>query len=65
MKMINEYDKVRIKSNGIAGVVVDIYSVNGGTRYTVESESKDAVGGYGIDGYWKLFTCTADELEKI
>ncbi len=63
--MIKEYDKVRIKGNGIAGQVIDIYTVGGVTYYTVESEEKGVPGGRGDDDSWKLFNCTEEELEKL
>ena len=63
--MINEYDKVRIKQSGILGEVVDIYTVGGTTYYTVESEERGTPGGFGEDGWFKLYTCLAEELELI
>jgi len=63
--MINEYDKVRILSNGIVGEVIDIFEADGKTVYTVESERKNVDGGFGIDGYWKRFECLESELEKV
>lgn len=64
--MFEEYDRVRIKENGIVGEIVDIYHpANGETKYTVESDEKGVPGGYGPDDSWKLFDCTEDELERI
>lgn len=63
--MISEYDKVRIKSTGIKGEVIDIHVTNGDTVYIVESDEKSVPGGYGSDDSWKLFDCTEDELERI
>jgi len=64
--MIKEYDKVRIKSTGIDGEVIDIYRLtNGKTMYTVESDEKGVPGGRGDTDSWKWFDCTVDELEKI
>lgn len=61
--MIAEFDHVRIKSNGITGVVVDISDVTG--NIIVESDLKGVPGGWGENNSWKLFDCTADDLEKI
>lgn len=51
--MIHEYDRVRIKSSGIQGIVVDIRHTNG-TYYLVESDNDN-----------ELIDCTGDELERI
>lgn len=63
--MINEYDKVKIRRNGIFGKVVDIHTANGETVFIVESSEKGVPGGYGPADGWKLFDCAEDELEKI
>ena len=63
--MINEFDHVRIKSSGITGIVVDISTINGKTNYIIESDEKGVPGGWGEADSWKLFDCTADELEKL
>ena len=63
--MIGEFDRVKIRSSGIVGQVVDIYSVNGETFYTVESEERDVPGGFGPDGEYKLFDCRLQDLIKI
>jgi hypothetical protein len=64
--MLEEYDKVRIKKTGIIGEIIDIYHpVTGETKYTVESDEKGVPGGWGEADSWKLFDCTADELEKL
>ena len=52
--MIKEFDRVKIISSGIFGVVVDIYTVNGETFYTVESEEREESGCIGLDGEYKL-----------
>lgn len=61
--MFELYDKVRIKSNGIIGTIVDISAINGASMYVVESDKKNIEGGYGGD--WKLFDCREKEIEKI
>ena len=58
--MYTEGDKVRIKATGLVCEVVDVRQSEG-KRYTVESDSKDAVGGYG--DIWPLFDCSEDEIE--
>lgn len=51
--MIDEYDHVKIKKSGVAGVVVDIRHTNG-TYYLVERDDNN-----------ELIDCTEDELEKL
>lgn len=63
--MIREYEKVKIKSSGINGVVIDIFSVNGVTHYTVESDERGTQGGYGDNESYKLYDCTEAELEVV
>lgn len=64
-RMIEEYDKVRIKATGVIGEIIDIYTVGGEKHYTVESDEKGVPGGRGAPDSWKLFDCLAEELEKI
>lgn len=63
--MINEYDKVKIKKTGIVGEVINIYTVNGKTVYTVESDERGVPGGHGEEDSFKLFDCEEQELEKF
>lgn len=63
--MLSEFDEVKIKASGVTGVIVDIYKVCGNTYYTVESDEKGVPGGFGEKDSYKLFECTASELEKI
>ena len=64
--MLNEYDKVRIKTTGIIGEIVDIYTTADGiTKYTVESDEKGVPGGCGEPDSWKLFDCVESDLEKV
>ena len=64
--MFEEFAHVRIKRNGVTGIIVDISK---GTReciYTVESDTKrvpDPENAYPSE--WPLYDCTADELEII
>lgn len=60
--MFKEYDKVIIKATGITGEIIDIYSASGNTYYTVESDEKGVLGGFGEDDSWKLFECLESEL---
>lgn len=62
--MFMEYDKVIIKATGITGEIVDIYSADGSTYYTVESDEKGVPGGFGEDDSWKLFECLEDQLVR-
>lgn len=43
--MIPEYSKVKIKTTGIQGEVIDRYTVGGQTYYAVESVAKGVPGG--------------------
>lgn len=62
---IREFDKVKIKSSGIVGTVVDIHTTNGEKVFVVESDQKGVPGGYGSWDSWKLFDCEEDELERL
>lgn len=58
------YDKVLINKINIIGTIVDIYSTNEKTTFTVESDTK----GYRSDGYggvFPLFDCTENEISLI
>lgn len=57
------YKKVRIKSSGISGTVVDILKSNGKVIYTIESDTENTPGGYG--GKWKLYECEENDLEFL
>lgn len=61
--MIREYEKVIIKSSGIAGEVVDIFEVDGKRMFTVESDERGVPGGIGFEGDYKLFHCREEELQ--
>ena len=60
--MFLEYDKVIIKATGVTGEIIDIYSADGSTYYTVESDEKGVPGGFGEDDSWKLFECLENEI---
>ena len=62
---MEEFSRVRIKSTGITGIIVDISVINGIKNYIVESDEKGVPGGYGDDDDWKFFDCMEDELESI
>ncbi|WP_418273310.1 hypothetical protein [Hominenteromicrobium sp.] len=51
--MICEYDRVKVKSTGDTGIVVDIRNTNG-TYFLVERDSDN-----------ELIDCIASELEKL
>ena len=61
--MIREYDKVIIKSSGVAGEVVDIFEVDDKKMFTVESDARGVPGGIGFEGDYKLFHCREEELQ--
>ena len=57
--MISLYDRVKIKSNGITGIVVDISVRKGITWYIVESDSKYPLGdskGNEETNLWTVFS---------
>jgi hypothetical protein len=57
--MIKEFDHVRIKKNGVTGIVVDILDRSNGERYySVEDDIEK-------DGDWPIYGCYEDDLEKI
>ena len=53
--MIKEFDRVKIKTTNTTGIVVDIRTVSGTSRYLVEID----------DEYNSLMDCTKEVLEKI
>lgn len=62
--MFKEYEKVRIKSSGIIGDIVDKTVHNGVAKYIVESDEEHP----GIEGYgetFPLFDCIDDDLELV
>lgn len=61
--MFELYEKVKIKSSGIVGTIIDISIINDSANYVVESDKKNVTDGYGGD--WKLFDCSEEEIEKI
>lgn len=62
--MFNLYDKVRIKSKNISGIIVDIVEISNTKTITVESDIKgNRDDGYG--GIYPLFDCGENDLEKI
>lgn len=63
--MINEFDQARIKNTGITGTVVDIRTIKGEKIYTIEADKKGTPGGFGDDNGWKLYDCTATEIEEV
>lgn len=56
--MIEEYDRVIIKSTGLVGDVVDICEVGGKPLYTIESAER-------VDGIYPLFSCRLEELAEV
>lgn len=62
---IKEFEKVKIKTSGIIGTVVDIHVTDGEQIFIVESQDKGVPGGYGPAEDWKLFDCLENEIEKI
>lgn len=52
-------DKVKIKSSGITGVIVDVNHLDGKDSYTVESDETDESDGL------VLYDCNEEELEYL
>lgn len=57
--MITMYEKVKIRSSGIVGTVVDTYEKRGSKVYIVESDVANADGGY------DLIDCRAEDLARV
>ena len=56
------FDRVKIKSSGITGIIVDILD----DQFTVEAdEERKADDNSGYPSRWALYICTATELEPI
>ncbi len=54
------FDHVRIKKNGITGIIVDIFQ----DRFTVEADNEHNPEDESVyDGKWPLYVCSSDELE--
>ena len=62
-RKINEFDRVRIISNGSTGTVVDIFQIKGEPIYIIE-EDKMTLNEKGEMDY-KFYQCKGDELEVI
>ena len=52
-------DKVKIKSSGVTGVIVDINHLDGKSSFTVESDEMDEANGI------VLYDCSEEELEYL
>ncbi len=64
--MFKLYDKVKIKKNGITGVIVDIYKGKKGIMYTIESDTKSSDYSEGdYKSLWPLYDCISDDLECL
>lgn len=57
-QQIQEFERVKIKKNGIIGTVVDISKGKNGKIYIVESDTRNSDGGF------DLYDCTENEVEK-
>ena len=56
------FDHVKIKSNRITGIIVDILD----DQFTVEADVERKVDdNSGYQSRWALYICTATELEPI
>lgn len=62
--MFKEYERVRIKRNGVTGVIVDKSVRDGKVYYVIESDKEGPIdGGYG--DLWPLFDCEEGELQSL
>lgn len=57
-------DTVRIKSENVTGIIVDISKRNGKVYYTVESSVKGAIEGKD-GGEWPLYDCEKGNIEVL
>lgn len=56
------FDHVKIKSNGITGIIVDILN----DHVTVEADEERRPGdNSGYPGRWPLYVCSLSELEPL
>lgn len=63
--MLELYDKVRVKSSGTTGTIIDISQISGRTSFIVESDREnDPSPNVTYHTLWPLYDCTADEIEK-
>ena len=63
--MFNLFDKVKIKSSGIIGTIVDKESSNGKAKYIVESDTYVNPSGKPYGGDWPLFDCVDEDLVAV
>lgn len=60
--MMELFDHVKIKSNGVTGIIVDIFN----NKLTVESDKEREAGDTsGYPGRWALYTCSPTEVEPL
>ena len=63
--MFDEFEKVRIKSKGIIGTIVDKTIKDGKPSYIVESDTYDNPSGKPYSGEWPLYDCYDTDLERV
>lgn len=64
--MFKLYDRVKIKKNGITGIIVDISKMGNKSIYTIESDIKGKVEQEGVyPSLWALYDCFYEEIEKV
>ncbi len=61
MKKINEFDKVKIKSNNKIGDVIDIMNNNGEDIYVIETDGREKIND-DLE-IWKLYYLKFNEIE--
>ena len=63
---MEEFTKVRVKSTGRTGMVIDIYTtMDGEIRCFVDSDQEGIPGENGYDEDWDLYNFAIDEVEPI
>lgn len=56
------FDRVKIKSSGITGIIVDIFD----NQFTIEADEERKLNDdSGYPSRWPLHTCSAVEIEPV
>ncbi|MBR4080230.1 MAG: hypothetical protein IKK21_00385 [Clostridia bacterium] len=63
--MIDLFDRVKIKKNGVIGTVVDVAALESGKLYTVESDTEGKREDALFPSAWPLYHCKEEDIEKL